>query len=958
MQRTCNLFVIVCVFIAGVLYADMAYSYTAADFSKTFYGDANGDMSIQFDDAPIHKTQVFSGNANYDTPQPQTTSQKWNTCDINGDLYCMGDDLAAFKLLLYGSRISKRFDSWEIANVDLPGAATAGIPYAFHLSVRAIDRGVAKGRPGIVVKLSVASDSPTQDVTIRGRSCQAPGSKCALSVSVSNWSVDTHNAPTEDGTNGFLLIPNVSGVVSLVAEFSGQPLLNIPAVSTRFQVNVAPNPNAMQAIRIGYMHTCSISLSGVVKCWGINDYGQLGDNSTTSRLTPVNAEGLSSGVTDVATGRGHSCAVTSTGGVKCWGYNNDGQLGNNSRVNSLTPVDVVGLASGIIKITAGNSHTCALTSANGVKCWGRNNTGQLGDNSITRRLTPVNVVGLSSGVVDIVGGENFTCALTSTGGMKCWGDNTQGQLGDSTQIKKLTPMDVTGLTGGVAAITAGYAHSCAVTSSGAAKCWGDNSYGKLGDNTVTRRLIPTDVMGLSSGVSDISAGYNHSCALISNGTLKCWGSNATGQLGDGTLIRHYAPADVLGLSTSIAEIDTGSDHSCAITTGGTVKCWGSNNYGQIGDGGITSLIATPTDNPSMAGSTGSISAGSSHTCTVTLSGGVKCWGDNSNGQLGDNTTAIKYTPVDVIGLSSGVIEVQAGGGYTCALTSTGGVKCWGYNFYGQLGNNSITQSPVPVDVFGLSSGVIHVVTGGNHTCALTATGGVKCWGYNANGQLGNNSTANSSIPVDVAGLSSGVLEISAGFEHTCAVTSAGGAKCWGFNVDGQLGDNSISRRLTPVNVSGLSSGVVEVKAGGTNGGSHTCALTSTGGVKCWGLNLYGQLGDNSTSDSLVPVDVSGLSSGVQTISVGGGHTCALTATGLKCWGDNMDGQIGDTTTTMRLVPADITGIPGTVVEISTGWLHTCAVTSAGDLKVWGSNFSGELGIGSIYRLAPVDVVWP
>jgi hypothetical protein len=249
-----------------------------------------------------------------------------------------------------------------------------------------------------------------------------------------------------------------------------------------------------------------------------------------------------------------------------------------------------------------------------------------------------------------------------------------------------------------------------------------------------------------------------------------------------------------------------------------------------------------------------LAAGGGYTCILTTSGGVKCWGYNSDGELGNNSTTSSSLPVDVSGLTSGVSAISTGGYHTCALTTGGGVKCWGENFYGELGNNSTTDSPVPMDVSGLTSGVSAIATGYLHTCALTIGGGLKCWGDNASGQLGNNSSTNSSVPVNVSGLTSGVSAISAGDYHTCALTTSGGVKCWGWNNYGQLGNNSTIDSHVPVDVSGLTSGVSAIAAGDL----HTCALTTGGGVKCWGLNHYGQLGNNSTTDSQTFVQVSNL----------------------------------------------------------------------------------------------------
>ena len=303
-----------------------------------------------------------------------------------------------------------------------------------------------------------------------------------------------------------------------------------------------------------------------------------------------------------------------------------------------------------------------------------------------------------------------------------------------------------------------------------------------------------------------------------------------------------------------------------------------------------------------------IASGGNHTCAVTTAGGVKCWGDNSYGQLGNNSTTASSIPVDVLGLASGVGSVSAGGYHTCAVTTAGGVKCWGYNYYGQLGDGTITSSSVPVQVTGLTSVVGSITAGNGHTCASMivkasprpTAGGAKCWGYNYYGQLGNNSTTNSSIPVDVLDLPNGVSRIAAGNGHTCAVVS-GAAKCWGNNNNGQLGDGTTTSSSVPVQVQGLASGVSSISAGIV---SYACAVVS-GAAKCWGNNANGQLGDGTTTSSSVPVQVQGLASGVSSINAGGIHTCAVVSGAAKCWGNNANGQLGDGTTTNSSAPVNV-----------------------------------------------------
>ena len=258
--------------------------------------------------------------------------------------------------------------------------------------------------------------------------------------------------------------------------------------------------------------------------------------------------------------------------------------------------------------------------------------------------------------------------------------------------------------------------------------------------------------------------------------------------------------------------------------------------------------SAPAVSPAVA-----LSAGAGSTCAINAAGAVKCWGRGREGQLGDGSAADSPVPVGVVRLSSNAIAVATGGSSTCALTTAGAVKCWGWNHHGELGDDSTAASPVPMEVVGLSACVSAVSTG-MHTCALTAGGAAKCWGLNSNGELGINSYTDSHVPVDVAGLSSGVLGISVGGVHTCAVADFGAVKCWGWRTSGQLGNGyGTETGLVPVDVVGLSSGVIDV----SSGYAHTCALTAAGAVRCWGSNRAGALGDGAPTRRRVTVDVIG-----------------------------------------------------------------------------------------------------
>jgi alpha-tubulin suppressor-like RCC1 family protein len=664
----------------------------------------------------------------------------------------------------------------------------------------------------------------------------------------------------------------------------------------------------------------------------LNTSGQLGDGTTTTRTTPANVSGLSTGAVAIAAGGFHTCAVMVGGGLKCWGYNLYGQLGDGtSGTNRLAPVDVVvttpspGPLTGVASVSLGDYHSCVV-AAGGAKCWGLNQDSQLGDNTFVNKSNPVDVSGLTSGVANVTLGRYHSCALTTGGGAKCWGFNSYGTLGNNTQASSAIPVDVTGLTSGVSALAAMHAHTCALTTVGAMKCWGYNTYGQLGDNTTTLSTIPVDVAGLAGGVTGIAIGQYYSCALLSTTGVKCWGQIAF-YLGRGFDNRVPFPTDVIGLASGVASVAGGDDYTCAVMTGGSAKCWGRNDRAGLGDNS-NQHRATPVDVVGLA-SVAAIAPGTEHTCARDTNGAAWCWGRNRVGQLGNGLFQGGLgngTPGLVSGLSSGVAAIASGIDHSCALTTTGGVKCWGGNANGQLGDGTTVNKAVPTDVPGLTSGVAYIAASDAFTCAVTTGGAVKCWGWNGNGQLGDGTQTQRLVPTDVSGLSSGIATLSLGESYTCAVTTGGGVTCWGLNSDGQLGDGTTTRRLTPVSVIGLESGIATV----TTGDSHTCALTTGGGVKCWGHNGSNKLADGTTISRSTPVDAIGLGSGVLSLATGGSHSCVVTAGhGLKCWGYNGNGQTG-TTSVISLPIGDVLALDATVLrEISSSKSHTLAVDSTG-----------------------------
>lgn len=355
-------------------------------------------------------------------------------------------------------------------------------------------------------------------------------------------------------------------------------------------------------------------------------------------------------------------------------------------------------------------------------------------------------------------------------------------------------------------VSAGYSHTCAVAADGAVFCWGSNRYGELGigsSDTLAHRT-PARVPGLPL-IAMVSAGEFRTCALTTSGTAWCWGLGAGGALGNGDVLSRESPSLVSG-ELAFKHISVGS-HTCGMTAAGTAYCWGNGAYGQLGASDNASRLV-PT---LVAGglSFTSISAGESHSCG-TAGGVAYCWGMNAHGALGSGTPATTVLVPTAVFSSLSFASVRAGYRYSCAATAAGPTYCWGLNLWGELGaatpnsclgfsDDFFPCSVTPLAVEGAPN-MAAVAVGTTHTCGVTSGGEIHCWGANTSGQLGNGAASQQSQP---AGKVSGTLTyalVTVGGNHTCGLTTSSAVYCWGSNVSGQLGDNSTQDRAAPSRV--------------------------------------------------------------------------------------------------------------------------------------------------------------
>ncbi|MFN2298455.1 MAG: RCC1 domain-containing protein, partial [Anaerolineales bacterium] len=404
-----------------------------------------------------------------------------------------------------------------------------------------------------------------------------------------------------------------------------------------------------------------------------------------------------------------------------------------------------------------------------------------------------------SGVTDGFGHTNLTLPygnyhfLVEKDGTQYW-SNTSNHC----QVPGCTSASIR--TGGAKYVSAGIGRTtCAITEAGALKCWGLNG-GKVGDDTTDDRHVPTDVVGLSTlSVQAVSSGTTTVCALTPSGGVKCWGDNEFGGVGDGTTDDRLVPVDVVGLSSGVTQIATGNGFACALVGGG-VKCWGLNSGGQLGDSTCSAQSETPVDVYGLTGGVTAIAAGDDHACAILSDGSIKCWGQNASGQLGTGDYNPSCEPVDVVGLGTTAASLSLGSGYSCAVTTGGGAKCWGVNGSGQLGNGTYDTGPSPTDVVGLTSGVSAIDAGEGNTCAVTTTGALKCWGDNTYSQLQDGIGGDSNVPVDRLEYPSGVYRMSVGTYAVCIITNGRQLACWGQNTNGEVGNDTTAPVLYPFNL--------------------------------------------------------------------------------------------------------------------------------------------------------------
>ncbi len=580
--------------------------------------------------------------------------------------------------------------------------------------------------------------------------------------------------------------------------------------------------------------------------------------------------------------------------------------------------------------------------------WGRNSSGQLGLGTTTQQASPQLLGSLPQGEWRTVGGGvDHTCGVRLDGSLWCWGGNTFGQLGDGTTAPQDEPTRI-GTASDWASVAGGSQHTCGIRATGATGtlwCWGDNTFGQLGDGTNTDRTTPRQV-GTATDWLGVSLGTTHTCGIRevqqvgTGGRLYCWGDNWAGQLGDGTTTNRNTPTLTTENHTTWVQVSLGDVHSCGLS-GTYLYCWGLNAQGQLGLGSSTPVFMNPTF---VDFDFDELSVGGYHTCAVTrqtvrtTGGQLWCAGLNSSGQIGDGTTT-QRNALTRIGALTDWAHLLLGGQHSCATRDNGTLSCWGDNASGQLGDGSFVQRETPTPLVAVIQPWNDGSGGFSHTCVTLTDDSLWCWGENGQGQLGNGTTVDQPSPDPIE---PEILTMSAGAEHTCRIRIDRSLWCWGQGISGRIGDGSSSGTKTePVQV-----GTARTWRSVSAGGNHTCATRIDNTLWCWGANNFGQIGaGNFPGNQLTPIQV-GSTLSWRAVSTGDLHTCAIRTDGaLFCWGANGNGQLG-------VGGSFITRTNPTQVGTATNWRavdagerHTCALRDDSSLWCWGIDASGQRGDG-------------
>jgi len=672
-------------------------------------------------------------------------------------------------------------------------------------------------------------------------------------------------------------------------------------------------------------HTGAVKTDGTLWTWGNNVNGQLGDNTSSDKSSPVQTLTGTYDWKQVACGIAFTAAIKTDGTLWTWGNNGTGQLGDGTITVKYQPVQTIALGTNWKQVSAGVSHIAAIKTDGTLWTWGNNASGQLGDSTQTSRSQPVQTIAPGTDWKQVACGQLFTAAIKTDGTLWTWGSNPFGQLGDSTQTSRSSPVQT--ITGGTTwqQVACGQSFTAATKTDGTLWTWGFNGTGQLGDSTQASRSSPVQTIALGTNWKQVSAGSIHTVAVQADGTLWTWGRNNLGQLGDSTQTDRSIPIQTIVGGTNWNQVACGGNFTSAITKDGTLWTWGDNVWGQLGDSSNNSTVPArsfPVQTIAFGTNWQQVACGQNFTSAIKNDGTLWTWGLNSSGQLGDNTATSKSSPIQTLASSNNWQQVSMGYNFTSAIKTDGTLWTWGLNSNGKLGDSTTTSRSQPVQTIAGGTNWKQVACGQLFTAAIKTDGTLWTWGNNTYGKLGDNTRTSRSSPVQTIALGTDWQQVAGGYQHTSAIKTDGTLWTWGFNNSGELGDNTATYKSSPIQTLASSNNWKQVSCGRRS----LAAVKTDGTLWTCGYNGDGELGDNTTTNRSLPVQTVAQGNNWKQACGGSYQTAGIKTDGtLWIWGYNAYGQLGDNSTTDKSSPVQ-TVVRGTNwKQLSGGRHHTSAI---------------------------------
>lgn len=712
-----------------------------------------------------------------------------------------------------------------------------------------------------------------------------------------------------------------------------------------------PRSVSINKISANFQAAYVIDYLGKLWVWGSNSLANLGTGDLRGYDKPRSVGGASKTFCSVKPSGYTGLALDKNGQVWTWGYNFGGSIGNNTFFpNSvITPVAIAGVKKTFCKVFGGDTYCFAIDQYNRAWAWGHNQYGYLGDNSVISRLTPVSIAGSIKTFCHIEGLGNVI-ALDNNGKLWSWGYNNFGSLGDNSVICRSTPVSVAGTCKTFCKIIGFNYVGAAIDKYGQIWTWGNNTYGKLGINSTVCYSTPVAICGLTKTFCEISRTYNSVFALDKNGKAWCWGLNSSGELGTGDFICYSTPVAVKGINRTFCKIAGGATACYALDKNGLLWGWGA----------VVSAAALAQRNlyfsspVSFLGNKKTFCAVNGYQVAflgLDKYGQIWGWGDNGDGSAGVNSLLPVYSPTKISGVAKTFCKIGGGvsAGGAAAIDQYGQIWGWGYNTTGLVGNNSTANTSTPVSVCGTKKTFCEIANCGSFwKIALDKYGQIWGWGYNTQGQIGDNSTIAKSTPVAICGIKKTFCQIAGGLRVSRAIDQYGQIWSWGRNTNGIIGNNSFLNYCTPVSVCGARKTFCKI------GSSYlsSYAIDQYGKIWSWGGNTYGELGDNTVVSKSTPIAIVGSTKTFCEIGAGQSYAIAIDKYGkVWAWG-RFDAALVHPSISSTLTPVSLNIANRTFCKIHSATSQVL-IDKNGEAWGWGHLNRGTFNV--TYSTTPIRI---